>query len=292
MLSQNPADHSSGQVGTSYSELVLRLISACILVGITVLGIYGGQFSFTCLVVIVSAFMLWEWCSLVSAEKFFTSFGISLVIVSLAIFCVYIEGLHISLLALVLGASAITVIGYFSYIAQRSAIWLGCALLYIGLPCAVMVWFRTDEAYGITAVLYLFSLVWITDSFAYLFGRALGGAKLWPAISPNKTWSGFIGGLTGSIVVGAVFSYYLEHVEWLPLIFISIVLGTVAQLGDLAESALKRNFGIKDTSSLIPGHGGILDRVDSLVFVVLIAGCFAFLVDASNPSRSLLYFGL
>ncbi len=129
----------------------------------------------------------------------------------------------------------------------------------------------------------------VTDIAAYTSGRTIGGPKLWPSVSPNKTWSGLIGGVAAAALAGALFSWALGtgSPRWLAIL--GFVLGVVAQGGDLAESALKRHFGIKDSSDLIPGHGGVMDRMDGIVTASVAAAVIAFAIDAYAPARALLY---
>jgi phosphatidate cytidylyltransferase len=131
-------------------------------------------------------------------------------------------------------------------------------------------------------------VVWTTDTFAYAGGRLIGGPKLWPSISPNKTWAGLLTGVTASAIAGAVFAAFVHEAAPVMLAFNGLALGFVAQAGDLAESALKRGFGVKDASSLIPGHGGFLDRVDGVVFAATAAALMGLVVDFHAPARAIL----
>jgi CDP-diglyceride synthetase len=150
---------------------------------------------------------------------------------------------------------------------------------YLGLAAVAVPWLRADPGVGLANTLFVMSVVWASDIGAYLFGRLIGGPKLAPAISPGKTWSGAAGGLIGaagaSLAVAACFStdYSPLHV-----IGLAIVLGIIAQAGDLLESALKRHFGVKDSGRIIPGHGGLLDRLDALLAVAPAAALLAFTV--------------
>jgi phosphatidate cytidylyltransferase len=125
---------------------------------------------------------------------------------------------------------------------------------------------------------------------AFVFGRLIGGPKLAPAISPNKTWSGFLGGVTTAGLAAAGFATVLGA-DPVKLGLAGFVLGVLAQIGDLTESALKRSFGVKDSGTLIPGHGGIMDRIDGLVFAAAAAGFVAFAIDPQAPARALLFGG-
>ena len=289
MTSQHPANHIGHSRATSYSEMTLRLFSAGVLVGITLIGVYLGSWIFSFLIIAVALLMIWEWCWLVADDKslflcFFQGFGIiaALILASNQLFL-------FSLLILFFGTCFIFALGWFNYFTQKVSHWIAVGYLYIGLPSVAMIWFRQDDEFGFLGVLYIFILVWVTDSMAFFGGRFIGGMKLWPQISPNKTWSGFIGGILGSLFVGLIFAFWLVKPNVFILCLFSLILGTSAQIGDLVESAMKRRFGTKDTGSLIPGHGGILDRVDSMVFTAGVAAILALLIDSENPAQSLLF---
>lgn len=141
------------------------------------------------------------------------------------------------------------------------------AVAYIGI--GFMYFYETREA-GLIYILYALLIVWVTDTGAYLFGRAIGRRKLWPQISPNKTIEGFAGGIFSSVILALVF-YFFGWIDNLPvvlLIVFTMVLSVAGQLGDLVESALKRHFDVKDSGRILPGHGGVLDRFDSFIFVL------------------------
>ncbi len=147
--------------------------------------------------------------------------------------------------------------------------WLIAGIPYIGAPTYALIYIREAPDKGFETVLWIFLLVWAADTFAYAAGRTFGGPKLAPAISPNKTWSGLAGGVTGAGVVGAITALVLDHNSVIPLVLISAALGALSQGGDLVESWIKRRFGKKDAGSLIPGHGGLFDRVDGLLAAAL-----------------------
>ena len=159
---------------------------------------------------------------------------------------------------------------------------------YVGLPSISLVWLRQDDPYGLVAVLLIFAVVWSSDVAAYVAGRTIGGPKLWPRVSPNKTWSGLLGGAAACVVAGAIFAQ-LTDTSSLRMMLLALGLGLVAQIGDLAESALKRLFGFKDASGLIPGHGGFMDRMDSIVAVAVAAAVIAFAIDPHAPAAALLF---
>jgi phosphatidate cytidylyltransferase len=158
----------------------------------------------------------------------------------------------------------------------RSATWLAAGLLYIGVPAVAIIWLRGQDR---ETAFWLLLVVWATDSLAYAAGRLIGGWKLMPSVSPKKTWAGLAGGVIGAAAVGGATAWglHLAIDPWL-LAVASAVLALVSQAGDLLESAVKRHFHAKDSSNLIPGHGGVLDRIDGLMAAAPAAAvlCLAF----------------
>ncbi|RME67874.1 MAG: phosphatidate cytidylyltransferase, partial [Alphaproteobacteria bacterium] len=144
--------------------------------------------------------------------------------------------------------------------------WAGLGLLYVGLPALSIAWMRTlAEPRGAIVVLWFFLVIWATDIAAYFAGRAIGGPKLAPAISPKKTWSGAIAGLLGAALASIAVAHAFALPSALALVAVGVLVSALGQLGDLMESLLKRVFGQKDSGHLIPGHGGVLDRIDSYI---------------------------
>ena len=152
--------------------------------------------------------------------------------------------------------------------------------LYIAAAALALVALRLSPACGALAIFFLLAVVWSADSLAYFAGRMLGGPKFAPRISPKKTWSGFFGAVAGGAVAGLLFAWATGMTAW-PLAITGAVLGGFEQLGDLFESAMKRRFGVKDSGTLIPGHGGILDRVDGLVAAAVLAFAIGTLAGGS-----------
>lgn len=150
-------------------------------------------------------------------------------------------------------------------------LWMIAGLLYAGVIALAPVILRRDPALGFVAIVFLFAVVWVTDIAAYFAGRALGGPKLWVAVSPNKTWSGALGGTLGGVIAALLVVKAAGLVIAPMLVLVALVLSIASQAGDLLESALKRQFGAKDASALIPGHGGLMDRLDGFLTAVLAA---------------------
>ena len=159
---------------------------------------------------------------------------------------------------------------------------------YTGLPALSLIWLRADPDYGVLAIIFIFLVVWMADVAAYAVGRTIGGPKLSPRISPNKTWSGGLGGLSGSALVGVLMAIYLENSSMIYLAVVAVILAVASQIGDLYESSIKRRFGVKDSSHLIPGHGGILDRVDGLIATACLAALIALLINPAQPGYAIL----
>ncbi|MBL7565403.1 phosphatidate cytidylyltransferase [Staphylococcus saccharolyticus] len=137
---------------------------------------------------------------------------------------------------------------------------------YIGIG---FMYFYETRSEGLHYILYAFLIVWLTDTGAYILGKLMGKHKLWPVISPNKTIEGFIGGIICSILVPLIMQFFVDfHMNIWTLLLVTIILSMFGQLGDLVESGFKRHFGVKDSGRILPGHGGILDRFDSFMFVL------------------------
>lgn len=174
--------------------------------------------------------------------------------------------------------------------------WLVGGILYAGLTAISLASIRGDDITGLGAMIVIFAIVWATDILAYFVGRAIGGKKLAPSISPGKTWSGAIGGTFFGVLAGVIAFYAFFGKISIGIIAIAFVLSVVSQIGDLFESHIKRKFGVKDSSHLIPGHGGFMDRVDGLVFAcfaVFIISLIAIIASGDLPGRlgSNIYFG-
>ena len=167
--------------------------------------------------------------------------------------------------------------------------WLAGGIAYSALLLFAPLILRRDPEFGLTAILFLFAIVWVTDIAAYFAGRAIGGPKLWRAVSPKKTWSGAIGGTLGGIAAGILVVKLMGLAVAPMLVLVALLLSVVAQVGDLLESAIKRHFGAKDASQLIPGHGGLMDRLDGFLTAAAAAVMVGLLRGGlEGPARGLL----
>ncbi|MDQ8728765.1 phosphatidate cytidylyltransferase [Bradyrhizobium sp. LHD-71] len=182
-----------------------------------------------------------------------------------------VGNLEIANLSVALGLFAMFL---FSTPAHRS--WTAIGLAYTAAALFACVLVRRDPAYGFIALIFVFLVVWITDILGYFVGRGLGGPKLWVRISPKKTWSGAIGGVLGSMAFAVAFAA-AGYGKVLPMLLLGTVISVISQFGDLFESALKRQFGVKDSSQIIPGHGGLLDRLDGFMAAIIAAAIIGYM---------------
>ncbi|CCQ73983.1 phosphatidate cytidylyltransferase [Magnetospira sp. QH-2] len=188
--------------------------------------------------------------------------GSSVVLIPPVLAAVYFGSPYFEILAVI----CLALLGIeWARLVQGKIIWVLMGIPYIALPIAAMVWIRGADGWGLAAFLWLLGVVWATDTGAYAAGRSIGGPKLAPRISPKKTWAGLLGGMACAMAVGAGAAHWLGQTPVGPLMVVSGVLAVVAQIGDLFESWVKRHFNVKDSGSMIPGHGGLLDRMDGLL---------------------------
>lgn len=269
------------------TELLVRVYSALILVAVALFMTVTSVESFAVLITFFIAAMAWEWGRLVRGNGLDLCFGVQLAATAGASWATARGYPARALLTVMIGTAAVFFLRSLKD-ERPQAWWSAAGVYYAGFPAIALIWIRSDAAYGSLAILYLFAIVWTTDSAAFLFGRWIGGPKLAPRISPKKTWAGLIGGALSAGIAGLVFAQVAgrEFSGWLGVLAIGLAL--MAQLGDLGESAMKRLFGIKDSSGLIPGHGGVLDRIDGLIFAAIAAALLAWAIDPANPGRALL----
>ena len=245
-----------------------RIVSALVLVPLALVGVLLGRPYLDGLVALFALAMAWEWIRVCNHGHFATSGLAVLLAVAGALLALRLASPPAALIVLAAGAVAAGTLA-----GPGMRLWHGLGTIYVGLPCLAMLWIRGDAQPGLDTLLWTLVLVWAVDTGAYVAGRAIGGPRLAPSISPKKTWAGFGGGLLAAALVGVLGALWFGLQSWWPLAAIGTVLAVVEQGGDLAESAFKRRFGVKDSSNLIPGHGGVLDRVDGLLTVlVAVAG--------------------
>lgn len=250
-----------------WDDLTLRVASSAAMVVVGALGVMLGGIWFQMMVVFVTAVMIWELWMMIAPDL--PTPGM----LQAALTASVLSGMfaHASALGLLLFL-VVPIIG--SYMVKHERLSFFCFSLGIQVAGWGLVTFRHD--YGFTWILWLIVVVVTTDVFGYMIGRAVGGPKFWPKVSPKKTWSGTAGGWIAAGVVGFIFTLFTK--AGIEIVLLSMILSFASQLGDVAESALKRRMKVKDSSTLIPGHGGLFDRFDALLgaslFMLLIAGLF------------------
>lgn len=265
------------------SSLKTRLKSAAIFAPAVLVIIFFGGWGFTFMMAAAAAVAMKEWGNmLMKAQPYPTGLvALTAALAALAVMVSHLLGGGVPSLMFVL-ALCFLMFAY-NYAQQGPSLrMLSAGFIYIVVSIAAMVWVRTGVHNGLFHFLTLLFMVWASDSFAYLFGRLIGGPKLAPEISPKKTWAGFVGSSLGAGGIAAVMTCpWLTFGEeqralagaW-AYFSLGVFLGMVGQAGDLLVSYFKRKFGVKDTGTLIPGHGGILDRIDALMLVAVFFAVF------------------
>ena len=264
-------------------EVAIRVASAVVLAALALGATLLSPWSFLLLVMVGGGIVAWEWGRLTRGNGFDGTALISAVSASAVAILVSVGRADLALFVLTASAAAIGLTAFRS----DGSFWSLAGLTYAALPAASLMWLRGDPSSGAVAVLYLFAVAWTTDTASYAAGRLIGGPKLAPRISPKKTWSGFIVGALAPALVGYAFAVALKDTSPWRLALVSVAVALACQMGDLVESWVKRRFGAKDMSQMIPGHGGLLDRIDGLLFAAILAALIA-LRDPANPGRGLL----
>jgi phosphatidate cytidylyltransferase len=244
----------------------LRIASALVLAPLALAAAYFGGWLFAAFWVAAAIAVLWEWNGMVAGpgSRLAVAAGGS-ALVAAAI----ISGLNrtaAAMLLVVLGALAAVV-----FAPADRRLWTAAGVGYAGIMLLAPLLLRADIEYGFIAILLIFAVVWTTDILAFFAGRAFGGPKLMPSVSPKKTWSGAVAGTAGAMLIAALVSYFFPGISIAAAVVIALLLSVASQLGDLMESAIKRRFGAKDAGTLIPGHGGVMDRLDGFWAAALIA---------------------
>lgn len=284
----NPMTHGPADPAKP-SDLAVRAVAGALMVALALAAVWWGGFPFWLLIMLAALVMLLEWSGLVAAPRRSTGVAVFMLLVLLGLgglaagslfqwlggYAVLtagdaelpVSGMHRLLFSLdahalrlvpmliCAGALLTTLLTFHSR--------LGVGVIYAGLPAFALLYLRYTPTNGVALILWTFAVVWATDTGAYFAGRAIGGPKLAPRISPNKTWAGLIGGVLAATVAGAL----IAAVFRLPALLLVLggAMAVLAQIGDLFESWMKREAGVKDSGDLLPGHGGVLDRLDGLV---------------------------
>lgn len=271
MTTQPPlAQKEAAKTGSLLSDLVPRLLSALAMIILALGALYQGGFVFVGFWTVAAMAVHWEWQRMTGGPHGpLRLYGGGLAL-ALAGGLMAIGQRDAALLAVVLTAAA-----FLALIPGPTRLWNAAGIIYAGALLLSVVVLRLSILSGLEAILWLFAIVWGTDIMAYFGGRLIGGPKLWPRVSPSKTWSGFLVGITSGACLGlSVLLALGEQVSPLPVLGLGLITGAIAQGGDLFESSIKRRYGVKDSSHLIPGHGGAMDRLDGFITAALFAALF------------------
>jgi phosphatidate cytidylyltransferase len=250
----------------------LRILASVVLIGLALATAYAGGLVFSGWVALVGALMAYEWHTIAFGQGRRVMFGLHIAAFALVIAASMTGRFGVGLLAIVV---AILLALVLVRIQKLRPPWAVIGLPYTLLPCLSLLWLRQTAVAPLATVIWLYALVWASDIGALVVGKSLGGLKLAPSISPHKTWAGLLGAVVAAGLVGYATGYMVEGTSKLMLAGLSGLLAVVSQVGDLTESAFKRRFGVKDSSQLIPGQGGVLDRVDGLIFATLAVAALA-----------------
>jgi phosphatidate cytidylyltransferase len=276
-----PAERPSSNGAGGLTNLQKRILSAAVLLPLVIAAIYLGHPYFTVLIVVFAGVAAWEWARVAGNPRtgaimpvpsnqdsqWASIAATSAMVIMSAMLLVGSPTVWPVILCVVVGLTWLALALYSRE--WRRIAWTVPGVIYVAVAGASLLLIRSDPEHGLAALLWIIALVVAADTGGYLVGRTVGGPKLVPRISPNKTWSGLGGAVAGAALVGFCTAFILNHTNVLMLTLISAVIGLLEQGGDLVESAFKRHFGVKDTSQIIPGHGGVLDRVDGLLAVAV-----------------------
>ena len=254
--------------GSRWTDLGKRAASAAILAPVALACVWFGGLPFAAMIILLGLGAAIEWVRMCGHDAgALPSVAVPVIVVAA---CILIATGHaLPALAVLAGGAAVLVA-----VSRQATLVAG--VLYVGVPALALIWLRDDAATGRVHVIFMLLLIWASDIGAYLVGRVVGGPRLAPRISPGKTWSGAVGGLVCAVAVGVLAADLLHapsSVVWVAVL--SAGLGVVSQAGDLFESLVKRHFGVKDSGHLIPGHGGLLDRLDAVLAVAPVVAVLA-----------------
>lgn len=259
-------------------NLLTRVIVALVLAPTAIAIAYAGGWLWTALVTLAAIGLYVEWLAIVGNVRSTRVVVAGAATLAIAGLCLVLGRVETSLVVLMIGLVAV------GAVTPERRIWAIAGFGYAATAELASTLLRLDPKMGFTALMFVFLVVWVTDIGGYFAGRGIGGPKLWPRVSPKKTWAGALGGFVASLVVAAGFAALDPNkadpqlmLQMTSLLLLGAILSIASQLGDLFESAVKRQFGVKDSSHIIPGHGGLLDRLDGFVAAVALAGIFGLL---------------
>lgn len=271
-------------VPLSANNLLLRVMSAAVLAPLALVAAYIGGAPFALFWGIAAVFVLWEWMTLVVGPNLRLLVFSCAAAIAVADLLAWLGRPVTALFMVGLGALAGAI-----FAPGERRLWVIAGVGYAGGMVLAPVFLRADAGFGFAVILLLFAIVWTTDVLGYFAGRAFGGPKLWPSVSPKKTWSGAICGTVGAIAIALFVAAQFGSFDRIAIIAVALLLSVVAQAGDLFESWVKRRFDAKDSSHIIPGHGGVMDRLDGF-WAAAVAGCVVGVLRGGfdAPARSVL----
>jgi phosphatidate cytidylyltransferase len=257
-VTDGPASpHPSGDLGK-------RLVSAVVMAALAIAAVVAGGWPFLLFWAAAAVGVFWEWSAITAGgqeqQEPAAARAAGIAALAASALAAGLGLVYAALAALAAGAAGVAGAG-----GARHRIWRAAGVAYAAIVVLAPVVLRRDRDFGLVAILFLFAVVWSTDILGYFVGRAIGGPRLAPPVSPNKTWSGACGGALGAVVAGVAVVAAAGGVALMPAAAVALGLSVASQGGDLFESALKRRFGVKDAGHVIPGHGGLMDRLDGFI---------------------------
>jgi phosphatidate cytidylyltransferase len=277
---------SAGAKSGGFADLGPRVASAVVMVIVAAVALWLGGVAFIVFWLLAGLALNWEWQNLVGGARLTQRIalgGVAVLIAALA----GRQGLAVpaALAVAILASAAAGVAGL------DRRLWAASGVIYTSTPIFAVCWLRESPDYGLLAIAFLFAVVWGTDIFAYFGGRVIGGSKLWPRVSAGKTWSGTITGVLSGAALGLATVYFGggPALAGVPTFLVALLAAAFSQAGDLVESAVKRYFGVKDSSQLIPGHGGVMDRLDGFIFASVLAAAIGLARGGGSAAANLFY---
>ncbi len=272
---------NSGKPSASFTDLGVRSLSALVLVPLALLDVWSGGIWFEMFAGCLGILMAFE-LQRIAGIKSDTQFALLTLGVFAAAFLPLELGHGISLLV-VAGLWLLSSL----LLGRKADFWHRFALGYVSLPVLALVVLRNSASDGLQAVIFIMLLVWCADTLAYFAGRIIGGPKLAPRLSPKKTWAGLGGAVAGAVIVAIIFQIYRGGGWFTFLPLLAAMLAMFEQAGDILESSLKRRYDVKDSGTMIPGHGGVLDRIDGLMAVAVVAAVAGWLMNPASPATGI-----
>lgn len=278
------AEQGGAVASAKWADLSVRVLSAAVLIPAVLVDIWFGGLWFEIFAAFLGILMAYEW-TVIAHGRSTSQFALHALAALCAAFIPREAGPQAALFAIMI----ITAVAYagVAFGPRAKSPWCFVGVPYVSFPVLALVVLRSDPQWGLHAIIWIMLTVWAADTLAYFAGRLIGGPKLAPVLSPKKTWAGLAGAIAGSAIAGGVYAAYFAPSIFIPIVLAGL-LAVVEQAGDVVESAFKRYHGVKDSGSLIPGHGGILDRVDGLVAVTTAAALIGYLRVPTSAAQGLL----